>query len=752
MPELKTLYHIYIQNAARFPALLRKLSKQLGVSVTSLSKVGWGFNPDHNSWIWPERNEHGDVIGLGERYQNGKKYMVKGSKRGLIYAVNNEQTKEYEKKNWIRVNKEFPCSLCGKPDGCMYPDGEYKQPNAIVCVHISEGSIKPLNLGYLHILDAKRSSASGTYSTRKLLSHSSLPILIVEGASDVATAMDLGFVSVGRPSAEGGTKLLSKLLSGRSVCIIGENDAGAGKAGMESAFVKLKDICKTCIKLLPPEGIKDLRDWKEVGLTQKELLSYIEAEGDSALDPNTFEDDIAYTIAREWLRRDKTKDGKLWLRIFRRGFVEFDGHCYQEIPDEIIHGQMYNFLAGKFFIHSDSTIRQYKPTRAKLCDILDACNSFCPINAIPPTWLLDSDSVLDPTRLITFRNGILDVNDYLKGKVTLHNPTPDLFTFTVLPYDFNEDLESKIWEDFLDDIFNEDKDKIFLLAQWFGYNTVPDLSYEKLMLFTGRPRSGKSTVLESLQAMLGDNNCCETSFQSLAGAFGYQPLIGKLSAIIGDAKSPRRGEAEAVLEKILHITGGDAVSINIKNKSALPLVRLYCRFTIAMNDLPAFTDHSRALEYRTNILTFGNSYVGREDRTLKRRLREEAGNGKLVNFALRGLKSLYQGNDFLLPDDSAMTMRTFRELVSPIVEFAEHCLVRDEKGCLPADYLYDIWKWWCGREGRNWGLKSTFVRNLLATMTDAIQVRPGEEVGVHTQAIVGIKETEWCKSEYSKGP
>ena len=748
-PNFQELHNTYVQNIQMFPVMLRELSNQLEVSITSLGRIGVGLNPLNGygmwAWVFPERDAKGNVIGLLERYADGSKLMVKGSKRGLIYEVNDGQ-KEYEYKKWQRVSAEFLCPLCGKPDGCMFPEGEYDNPNAIVCVHTSEGSTKPLGLGYLHILDNKRSP--NRIQGSSFLVSNNLPILVVEGASDVCAALDLGFTAVGRPSAEGGVKLLTGLLRGKQTVVIGENDSGPGKAGMEKAFVALKDGGQST-KVLPPAEAKDLRQWKIAGLTQQELLDYIEKAGDSSMSPDIFENDIAYTIAKTWLKQNKTIDGNLLLRTFRRGFVEFDSHCYQDIPDELIHGQLYDYLAGKSFVHSDGTVRVYKPTRAKLYDILDACNAFCPIDAQPPTWL-DDNQHPDPRRLITFQNGILDVDDYAKGKITLHNPTPDFFTFTALPYKFDENLNSEIWEEFINDIFNEDKDKIALLAQWFGYNTVPDLSYEKLMLFTGRPRSGKSTTLETLQAMLGDNNCCETSFQALAGAFGYQPLIGKLSAVIGDAKSPKRGEAEAVLEKILHITGGDAVSVNVKNKAALPLIRLTCRFTIAMNDLPAFTDHSRALEYRTNILTFNNSYVGREDRTLKHRLRQEAKEGKLINFALQGLASLYAGSDFIIPEESALTMNTFRELVSPIVEFTDNCLTGDENSGVPTDYLYDLWKWWCKREGRNAGFKSTFIRNLLSTMTNTLQIREGE-VGNMDRVIMGVRVTEWGQKEYLKG-
>ena len=95
-------------------------------------------------------------------------------------------------------------------------------------------------------------------------------------------------------------------------------------------------------------------------------------------------------------------------------------------------------------------------------------------------------------------------------------------------------------------------------------------------------------------------------------------------------------------------------------------------------------------------------------------------------------------------------MRTFRELVSPIVQFVESCIEYDAEGGVQADYLYEMWKWWCAREGRNAGLKSTFIRNLLSTANNAIQIREGEADNP-SRVIMGIKVSEWGQKEYLKG-
>jgi len=745
--QLQSLYDAALGNVRRFPALAQALADQLHVSADSVISHDIGYYPSKNVWMLPERDEYGDIIGLTTRAMDGKKIMIPGSKRGLFYSISSKVGDVYDRVKWVRTNNNRPCPLCGKPDGCLYPEGEYENPAAIICRVKSEGAVRPMQLGHLFVLDAERNADRTTKISR--LAVSNRPTLIVEGASDVLAAYDLGFVGIGRPNDTAKLDLLASMVSGRRVCVVGENDAGAGVAGMEAVFTKLRSECPNCVKLLPPTGIKDLRKWLHAGLTPDELLSQITDRGSTILDPDIFETDIAHDIANQWLGEKYRVDGTLILRTFRGEYVLFNGHCYKPVAKETIHGRIYEFLQGKRYTDASGATKRYKPTRAKVLDILDACSTCCPIAADPPVWLA-GDNRVDPTKLIAFQNGILNIDDYLSGRITLANPDPNLFSFTVLPYNFDENAESPMWEDFLDDVFNEDQDKVQLMAQWMGYNCVPDMSYEKLMILQGRPRSGKGTCLEAIQAMLGNANCAVTSFTQLSTQFPYETLIGKLSASIAEAKAMRQRDSDMVLEKLLTIVGADQVSVNRKNIVALPMVRLFCRFTLAMNDLPAFTDHSGAFEARTSLLTYDNSYIGREDRSLKQRIRAEAASGKLINFALRGLQDLYQRTDFTLPKSSAMVMRTFRELVSPISTFAERCLRATPDGAVPLAYLYSMWRWWCDREGINITAKTTFVRNLLATMPDAVHVREGE-IEAQEQIMAGVEVVDWATKEFTKG-
>jgi len=750
--DFAVLFEEYKQNV--YPGMLNYLAEHLSVTTDSLKLLGVGYEFTGPSWIFAERNAEGEVIGLTRRFNDGKKCTVEGSKRGLTYVINPEYG-EYQKRyvpgrhNWVRCSVDLPCPLCGRTKWCMVSADDIENPAAVLCGN-ETGSIGPCGEGtFLHILKPEGNISH----CETVLGQTNLPILIVEGQTDVLAALDLGFQAIGRPSAQGGLKILQSMpLYNRAVAIIGENDAGAGKAGMEATFLTVCKLTQNVVKLMPPEGIKDLRAWVKNGLTQELLLTEIDGAGAAPSD-NIFEDEVAHTIAKSWLEDELLENGFPRIRLYKGAWLEYSEGCYKKQAVELLRGKLYRYLEGKQCRKVDTngvtTVVPYKPSRAKVSDIFDALNRWCPITKDPPLWL-DDEKHPDPVNLISFKNGILDVSRYEKGKIVLHNPTPAFFTRNVIPYDFDEDLESDEWNDFLLDIFNHDSTKIDLLAEWMGYNCVPDMSYEKMMIFTGRPRSGKSTVLEAMRHMLGYEQCCESSFQSLCGQFGLQPLEGKLAALIGDAKTPRATQANSALEKLLQIVGGDPVTINRKGITQLPTVQLKCRFTMAMNELPAFTDHASALEPRLNLLFFENSYAGREDRHLKTRLNKEADKGKLINFALRGLKRLRKNQKFTLPDTSVVLQNQFRAISSPIYVFVEECceFAKDNKnqdpGVFYADInlLFDVWRGWSRHNGIASGMKAQFSQRFKSNYPHLIYTKGN---------IKGVRIIQEAKMNYANG-
>jgi len=751
-------YEVYKSNVTT--GMLELFTEELGVTVESLEKLGVGYFPGEGAWVFAERDAKGDITGLLKRYHNGKKFMEHGSKRGLIYAYNSDHAigdKKYDagKFYWVQIHRTgLTCPICARSDWCRVSSDydDPKGPSAVACSRIKQNSARKIPPdGHLHILDKERQQGICC----GVIYQTDLPIIIVEGASDVLAAMVLGFVAIGRPSAEGGMAILHEMpLAGHEVWIIGDNDAGAGKKGMQKTALNIKDMTENIQCILPPEGIKDLRQWVQRGLTQESLFEYVGEHGNDnkELDPNVFADDVAFLIAERFMNESHMLNGVSILRNYRGQWMQWNKDHYEELSLALFKGELYKFLEGKQFTKvtaSGMDIVPYKPTRSKVNDIIDAMNRWCPIEKDPPVWL-DKEEHPHPNNLIIFKNGMLDVTEYMKGNIVLHNPDPRLFTYNVFPYAFDENVWSNLHEDICNQIFNEDAECIRTLAQWFGYNLVPDMTQEKLMIFTGGTRSGKGTILEALHNMLGKNQYSATSFQALANTHGLYSLIGKLAATLGDARTPRKGEANATLQTILQITGGDCVTVNPKYT---PIFDAYlaCRFTIVMNELPGFSDSAKAFVARSIILNFPNSYIGREDFTLKDRLRKEAREGKLINFALQGLKDLREQGRFTMPESSKLLLQQLTEITAPVTAFVKECCTEDVDVYIAKDQLYEAWAYWCSKTGHKAGNNIYFGRWLRQACPTVVDFRANID-GQRQYMYKGLELQDWVYTVYLGRP
>jgi putative DNA primase/helicase len=173
----------------------------------------------------------------------------------------------------------------------------------------------------------------------------------------------------------------------------------------------------------------------------------------------------------------------------------------------------------------------------------------------------------------------------------LYPATPDFWSYNALDFDFQPDAaEPEEWLSFLQQLWSDDQRNLDIksidtLQELFGYCLTADTSQQKIFLFVGPKRSGKGTIGRVLTRLLGQANVASPTLQSLCGNFGLQPLIGKSAALIGDARIGQRHDQAAIAERLLSISGEDAITIDRKNLLAWT-GRLGVRFVILTNELP----------------------------------------------------------------------------------------------------------------------------------------------------------------------
>jgi len=426
-------------------------------------------------------------------------------------------------------------------------------------------------------------------------------------------------------------------------------------------------------------------------------------------------------LSEHYLARRRTRDQHLTLRRYREEWWTFDHDGYRPISDELAQVDIYQHLDRLFTpVRNPETNEMtgtYKKLIARASTVgeisraIPACGAI--VEGDMPQWL-DRRSTPRPADVVAFRNGLLDTAAYCRGEVALLRLTPAWFSGAACPYEFEAQAACPNWLTFLAQTLDHDQQSIALLQEWFGINLVPDNQYERLMMLVGPPRAGKGTVLEVLGEMLGEAQAATTSFTKLSSRFGLAPLVGRLAAILPDAHIGSKTDAKGALEVLKSITGNDPQSIDRKGIDELPRVRLFCRFSIAVNELPKLPDEAGALKTRLLLLHFRNSFAGREDTTLKPRLKAEAPG--VAVWGLEGLKRLRTRGRFTIPDRSAAMIEAFERIVAPVLGFLDECCETaqgDDSLWVEKDALYDGWSRWCTNRGCEAGSKADFGQSLL---------------------------------------
>jgi hypothetical protein len=91
------------------------------------------------------------------------------------------------------------------------------------------------------------------------------PLLLPEGPTDTAAALDLGFDAIGRPSCSGGVGLvvgLVKRMAPTAVVVVADTDE-PGQRGAAALARSLAPYCRDVRVVTPP--VKDMREWVRAG-------------------------------------------------------------------------------------------------------------------------------------------------------------------------------------------------------------------------------------------------------------------------------------------------------------------------------------------------------------------------------------------------------------------------------------------------------------------------------------------------------
>lgn len=332
-----------------------------------------------------------------------------------------------------------------------------------------------------------------------------------------------------------------------------------------------------------------------------------------------------------------------------------------------------------------------------------------------------------PENIVPFSNRLLNIPAFAKGEPrSWIKKTPNLFNTYSLDYRFPFDSYDgpidppPVFASYLSRALKDDAEAIQCYREMLGYLIVPSNRFQKMFMLIGPKRTGKGTTLRIIEHMIGTKNVAFPTFSSLAVVpFGRQQLLGKMVAIMGDARLSGRTDVQSVVETILGITGNDPQTIARKYIDDVTM-RLFCRFVISSNSLPRLSDQSGALVSRAIIFRFDNSVYGEEDPDLEEKMIPEI--PMIFRWAIDGWISLHERGKFIQPASGQDLVDELTRLSSTVLHFKEECLDVGATLSVSTRTLYAAYKEWSKGQGKEY---ATDMAGFLRDLTSAI---PGSRI------------------------
>ena len=333
-----------------------------------------------------------------------------------------------------------------------------------------------------------------------------------------------------------------------------------------------------------------------------------------------------------------------------------------------INGQLHIYQDGVYtdgYRHIESAMIQQIPNLKKTQrrEVLDYME-----------LIVDEKSTAD-ARYIAFNNGVLDI---VTGQMQPFSP--DLVITNRIPWNYNPDAYSALADDTLNKLACNDKPIRALLEECIGYCFYRRNELGKAFILTGDKSNGKSTFLDCVKTILGEQNISALDLKELGDRFSTSMMFGKLANIGDDIGDDfLQGSQVAVFKKV--VTGN---RIKAERKGQDPVeFNPFVKLLFSANDIPRMRDKTGAVLRRLVIIPFNarfskylpdgvtpdpdyNPYI-------KYELIEQSSVEYLIRVGVEGLKRIIENDEFTKSEKVQQQVDEYENENNPIKAFIDDC-------------------------------------------------------------------------------
>lgn len=216
-----------------------------------------------------------------------------------------------------------------------------------------------------------------------------------------------------------------------------------------------------------------------------------------------------------------------------------------------------------------------------------------------PDLAVVSDDLDSDPYLFNCLNGTIDLRT---GRLRDHDPA-DVIT-RLAPVEYDPLAKCPRFLRFVERIFGSDQELIGFVQRWHGYALTGDVRHQYLVIYYGEGNNGKSVLLDTISAVMGDHACEAPPDLLVVRKHAEHPtqvadLYGRRLVVASETEEG----AELALPLIKRLTGNLRVKARFMRQDYFEFTRTH-KFVLVTNHKPMVADSTEAAWRRLLLVPF----------------------------------------------------------------------------------------------------------------------------------------------------
>ena len=292
--------------------------------------------------------------------------------------------------------------------------------------------------------------------------------------------------------------------------------------------------------------------------------------------------------------------------------------------------------------------------------------------------------------LINVANGVYD-----RGTKTLL-PHDAKYKFRyIFPIMYDATAVCNVTKKFLAQVLTDDQQKT--MEEWIGYLFLRDYRFKKAIIMVGEGDTGKTTLLELIINLIGEENKSAVSLHKLAiDKFAAAHMYEKHANIwdeLSDSDITDTGSFKMS-------TGGGTITGEYKFGNQFSF-KNYAKLTFACNKIPDVQDFSDEAYFNRWMVIRFEKVIEKKVLNFINQLTTEEERSGLFSLAMEGLDRLLTNGGFTYSNTAIDTKLEMMRNGSSIARFVQEGIKRDNGNTITNEQIYEAYTKFCETYGLN---------------------------------------------------